>query len=311
MLQIDIHSTVLTASIIIGVFGILTLIIGIRHLLKSRKIPFYGKRHDRMVRGWRLIVLALLLFPLIYVIFNFSEPVIYQYFEPSPTLTLTPTITMTPSITLSPTITLTPTITDTPSITSTPSMPSEIEEDFESEITASEDALFSAIQFSRRLGEDLQPIDSAVEFENPVGHLYGTFSYNNMTDGVQWSALWYRGEELVYYESTLWEGGTGGYGYTDWNPSSDQWQPGIYEVQIFVGSTWKVSGFFTVIGEPPTPTITNTPTQTPTPTQTQTKTGTSTATSTLWPTATSTTSLTPTATRTPRPTDTQQPTPTQ
>jgi len=310
-MQIDIHSTVLMASIILGVFAVFAFIFGIRHLLKSRKIPFYGKRHYRVVRGWRLLITALLIIPLIWAILNFSEPVIYQYFPPSPTLTLTPTITLTPSITLTPTITMTPTITDTPSITSTPSIPSEVEEKFESEITPSDDELFSPLQFSRRLDDNLQPIDPAVEFENPVGHLYGAFSYNNMTDGVQWSALWYWEDELVYYESTLWEGGTGGYGYTDWDPSSDQWRPGIYEVQIFIGSTWKVSGFFTVSGEPPTPTITNTPTRTLTPTRMPTKTGTATTTFTLWPTATSTISPTPTSTRTPHPSDTQQPTPIQ
>jgi type VI secretion system secreted protein VgrG len=271
-MQIDIHSTILTASILLGVFTVFAVIFGIRHLLKSRKIPFYGKRHHRVMQGWRLIITALLAIPLIWGLLNYSEPVIYQFFEPSPTLTLTPTITITPSITLTPTITLTPIITDTPSITSTPSMPPEIEKEFESGITASEDALFSPLQFSQRLDDSLQPIDPAVEFENPVGHLYGAFSYNNMTDGVQWSALWYWEGELVYYESTLWEGGTGGYGYTDWNPSSDQWRPGNYEVQLFINATWKVSGFFTVIGEPPTPTITNTPTQTLTPTQTHTET---------------------------------------
>jgi len=311
MLQIDIHSTVLTAAIITGIFAVFAFIFGIKHLIKSREIPFYGKRHDRMIRGWRLIMTALLLIPLAWVIFNFSEPIIYQYISPSPTLTITPSITMTPSITLTPTISLTPTITDTPSITSTPSIPPQVEAEFESEIMASQDALFSPILFSRRLDDDLQPIDPSVEFENPVEHLYGTFNYNNMTDGAQWSALWYWEDELVYYETTLWEGGTGGYGYTDWLPSSEQWRPGSYEIQIFVGSRWMVSGFFTVIGQPPSPTITTSPTQTATMTLTGTTTGTPTTSSTLWPSATVTITTTPTRTRTPRPTDTRQPTPTE
>ncbi len=311
MLQIDIHSTVLTAAIITGAFAILALFFGIKHLIKSREIPFYGKRHDRIVRAWRLIITALLLVPLAWGIFKFSEPVIYQYISPSPTLTITPSITMTPSITLTPTISLTPTITDTPSITNTPIIPPQIEEVFESEIMANQDALFSPLQFTSRLDDDMQPIDPTVEIENPVGHLFGSFSYNNMTDGVQWSALWYWEDELVYYETTLWEGGTGGYGYTDWEPSSDQWRPGLYQVQIFVGSRWMVSGFFTVIGEPPSPTITKSPTQTATLTFTATTTGTATASSTLWPSATVTITPTPTRTRTPQPTDTRQPTPTE
>jgi hypothetical protein len=311
MVQIDVHSTVLTTAIIIGVAAIISLFFGIKHISKSNKIPFYAKRHALMVRGWRLILAALVLIPLGWVILSYSEPVIYQYYSPSPTTTRTPTITRTPSITLTPTITRTPSMTDTPSITSTPSMPQEIAEEFEAEIEANQDAVFSSIQFSGSLNSNLQPVDPSLQFENPVGHLYGAYSYNNMTDGTQWTALWYWEGELVHYETSLWEGGTGGYGYTDWNPSSDKWQPGVYEVQIFIGTDWMVSGTFTVTGEPPTPTITNTPTQTPTPTNTPTKTGTPTNTATRWPTASITITITPTITRTIRPTDTQQPTPTE
>jgi len=311
MLQIDVHSTVLTTVIILAVIAIISLFFGIKNLSKSKKIPFYAKRHARMVRGWRLVFTALVLIPLALVIFQYSEPVIYQYYVPSPTATQSPTITMTPSITLTPTITQTPSMTDTPSITITPSMPQEIAAEFEALIEPESDAVFSAIQFSNSLNSDLQPVDPSLEFTNPVGHLYGAYSYNNMSDGVQWTALWYWEGELVYYETSIWEGGTGGYGYSDWNPSSDQWQPGVYEVQLFIGEVWMVSGTFTVVGEPPTPTITNTPTQTATPTNTPTKTGTPTNTATRWPTASVTITLTLIPTSTIRPTDTQQPTPTE
>jgi type VI secretion system secreted protein VgrG len=190
-------------------------------------------------------------------------------------------------------------------------MPEDLREEFEGMVTPSPDILFSPIQFSRTIDEDLQPVDPAVEFENPVGRLYGTFSYNNMADGVQWSALWYWEGELVYYESTVWEGGTGGYGYTDWEPDSNLWRPGMYEVQIFVGTEWKVSGWFTVTGDPPTPTITTSPTASATVTPTITDTPTATITLTRWPSATPTITQTPTRTRTPRPTDTRMPTPTE
>lgn len=306
MMQIDIHSTVLTAAIITGVAALFTLIFGINNILKSRNVPFYRKRHDRMVRGWRLILAAILLIPLTWVILNYSEPVVYRFISPSPTITQTPTVTTTPSITITPSITLTPTITETPSVTSTPSMPDEIEGEFEATITPSSDALFSELQFSRRIDDTLQAIDPADEFENPVGHLFGSYSFNNMTNDVQWSALWYHEGELVYYETYPWEFGTGGYGYTDWNPTSEQWQPGLYEVQIFVGTIWKSSGFFTVLGQPPepsvtpTPSITPTPSRTATPSRTPTETPTITPTHTFQPTRTPTITFTPTPTRTPR-----------
>ena len=302
MPQIDIRSTVLTAAIIIGVAAVIVLILGINQLIKSRKLPFFRKRHDRMVRGWRLILLAIILVPIAWLILNFSEPVVYQFYSPSPTVTQTPTTTVTPSITITPSITLTPTITDTPSITSTPSLPEAIEEEFEAEVSPNPNAVFSLLQFSQRITDELQPIDPALEFENPVGHLFGTFSYNNMADGSQWSALWYREGTLVYYESKPWQGGSGGYGYTDWNPPSNQWESGVYEVQIFVSTEWMVSGYFTVIGQPPIPSITSTPTSTAPPTRTQTQTVPATPTQTRWPTRTPTITLTPTVTITRRPT---------
>lgn len=183
-------------------------------------------------------------------------------------------------------------------------MPTEILGEFERTITPNPDALFSFIQFARELGDDLQPIEPSTEFDNPIDKIFGAFSYNNMSDGVQWSALWYRQGELVYYETKPWDGGTGGYGYTDWDPGSNEWLPGTYEVQIFVGDAWKSSGFFTVSGTPPTPSTTPSPTISPTPSNTPTKTRTITPTQTKWPTSTVTETNTPTATRTPRVTPT-------
>ncbi len=303
MPQIDIRSTVLTAAIIISIAAIFTLIFGINHLVKGRKIPFFRKRHDRMSRGWRLIVIAVILVPAAWLVLNFSEPVVYNFISPSPTVTQTPTITITPSITVTPTITLTPIATDTPSITPIPSMPAEIEDEFEAEVPPNPGAVFSPIAFSRRISDDWQPIDPAEEFENPVGQLFGTFSYDGMAVGSQWSALWYWEDELVYYVTIPWQAGTGGYGYTSWDPASDLWNPGSYEVQIFVGTEWKVSGFFTVTGEPPT--------RTPTPTATVTRTATPSPSPTItrWPTATQTALPSPTKTRWPTATRTPTPTP--
>ena len=93
--------------------------------------------------------------------------------------------------------------------------------------------------------------------------MYSCFNYDKMIPGVQWTALWYRNGELVQIETYPWNAGTGGaIYYTDWGPSPDQWLPGTYSVQIFVGHDFKRSGSFTVEGEAPTAA----PTPSPTPT---------------------------------------------
>ena len=71
---------------------------------------------------------------------------------------------------------------------------------------------------------------------------------------------------LVFAESYPWAGGSGGYGYTDWNPSASDWLPGNYEVQLFVGDHWWQSGRFKVTGTAPTAgttTLSPTPSRTP------------------------------------------------
>jgi hypothetical protein len=171
--------------------------------------------------------------------------------------------------------------------------------------------VFSPLQFATALDANFLPVNPALVFQNPVGHLYAQFTYDKMTPGAQWSALWYYGNELVYYETNPWDGGTGGIGYSDWNPEPSLWLQGEYEVQIFVGQSWKTSGRFTVEGQPPTavPSLTSTPTRKPTntitPTLTRRPTATITQTFTRRPTATNM----PTQTPFPRPTY-KSPTPT-
>jgi type VI secretion system secreted protein VgrG len=128
-------------------------------------------------------------------------------------------------------------------------MPLSVQTGFSGIVTPNPAAVFSPLQFAQKL-DKLQPVDPKTEFTIPVGHLYGTFSYNFMVDGSQWSALWYRDGVLVYYESSPWSGGTGGYGYTDWDPKPEEWLPGNYDVQIFIGTQFKQSGQFVVAGTP-------------------------------------------------------------
>ena len=129
--------------------------------------------------------------------------------------------------------------------------------------------------------------------------MFGVFSYDQMTVGAQWSALWYRGADLVCYETLPWNGGTGGFGYTECGAPLGGWLAGTYEVRLFLGTMWKQSGEFTITGNPPPPTVTSTPTRTPVPSRDHRPSPTPSPTNTLTPSLTYTPSLTPTITRTP------------
>lgn len=310
-MQLDIQTAIQTATIIALVAAVFSLWQGIRNIQKARELPFFRMRRETSLRGWRLLGWAIFLPLVAFLLNNQLENAIYRFYPPTatvtitPTITLTPTISLTPTITLSPTITLTPSVSDTPTITPTPFIPLAIQAQFESTVTPNPQAIFSELQFTDGLDSLYRPINPGTEFQNPIDHMYAVFSYDGMIANSQWSALWIRNGELVHYETKPWDGGTGGLGYTDWQPDPSEWHAGIYEVQIFAGLEFKRSGFFSVIGEPPTPQPTQTSTPTPTATRTPTPTRTLRPTFTLTPTRT----LRPTSTITPVPSPTRTRTP--
>ena len=145
------------------------------------------------------------------------------------------------------------------------------------------------------MDDNFQPVKPAETFENPLTVIYGTYSYNFMKDGVQWTEMWYRGTSLLKLETGRWEGGSGGYALTRLSLPSEEWLPGEYRVQFFLGSRWVMTGYFSVSGSPPTPTLTPSPTFTRTPTNTAT------------PTRTPVPTRTPAPSNTPRPSATSRP----
>lgn len=238
---------------------------GINRIKNAQNINYYRIKKQRIKAGWRQIMVGFVIGLVTLLLISFGEPIAFSIYEVTGTPSPTPTVTMTPTITPTPTITLTPTITNTPDTTFTPTpnvIPSYILETFSAIVTPPADAAFSELIFSKGFDKDYLPVEQAITFNNPAGHIHALFTYNNMLPGVQWTALWYFNNEVVRFETLAWDGMAGGFGYTDWNPSPDKWQPGTYTVYIFIGETAKVSGSFTIEGTAPT----LTPTQPVTPT---------------------------------------------
>lgn len=269
-MNVDIRSTVFVLSIM-AVIAAIWLTLRARSAFRAgKRLPFFFKKREQYELGASLVFGVVLLLGFAYANLRWGEGFAYRYFPPTLTPSLTPTITLTPTLTLTPTITLTPTLTSTPSVTGTPFVPEQIATAFEAVITQKSDFAFSLIQFSTEIDEDLQPIDLAVEFENPLKTIYGTYSYNLMDHGVQWTEIWVRDGEMIHYSTGAWQGGSGGYGAALLELPPDEWLPGSYQLQFFIGERWITSGHFRVLGNPPTrtPTITPTPSQTPSSTPT-------------------------------------------
>lgn len=276
---LDIQSFIRAATFVLLFFGVYALWAGRASIQSSGDVPFYRVRQQRVFAGWRNILLGVLLLAAsAWTGFN-GERTAYAVFPvtATPTLSPTPSLTFPPSLT--PSVTLTPSETPTlqfsltPSPSAIPVMPGEIAAEFTSQVTPSGAAVFSPFVFARNINlSTYEPVGAAVVFENPVTGIYALFSYDQMQPDVQWTALWYRDGQLVHYESKPWDGGTGGYGYTEWLAPAEDWLPGRYQVEMYVGMDVKLVGNFDVAGQPSTstPTPSVTPTFTPSPTRTPT-----------------------------------------
>ncbi len=276
----------------IGLAILLSVVIGIRALQGSRRLSNFQHRH-RFLRTARhsFLIGGLLIVLLVVVILSGEVPFSPDLFTspvPENTPTALPAITQTQSgpILVLPTsiilsLTLEPTGFTTPTLvhTATPAIPLPIQAQFQGIITPPADARISRLSFATEM-KDNRLVGPSTRFRNPIRRMYVVYSYAHLLPGVQWTAIWYRDGNFLNYETRTWRTAETGAGITELVLGADEWLPGMYEVQMFVGSEWKASGTFTLSGVPPTltPTSTITPTPTLTPTQSPSPTATSTRT---------------------------------
>jgi type VI secretion system secreted protein VgrG len=213
----------------------------------SGGLRFYSLRRQRVASGWRLIAVGGLAGLLAVLTGVFGRRVVYILVPPTPSVTPTRTQTLTPTNTGTSTITWTPGATATVTETPTPSLPEAMLVTFHETITPGTAAALSSISITTRMDRYNRPLDARDVFDQPPRRLFGAFTYDGLQDGVRWTAIWRRGETIVCLESKPWDGGTGGYGYTECAPQGG-WAPGEYEVQMFLAEAWWVSARFTVLG---------------------------------------------------------------
>lgn len=260
-MNIDIDTTFKLLLVLIAIAMFAALVTAFRSIKSARKLQFFKKRQDLIENGWRLVGLTLILGAVAFLLVKFGEPIAYQYFPPSPTITRTPTITTTPTITVTLRETYTPTITLTLAQTYTPGLPDIVQTAIKTPVGVDTKAVFSPIEFSTQT-KDGVVINTTDVFIPPISQMYAGFSFDKMVLGVQWTAVWLFEGKVICFETAPWKFSTGGSGYSDAcniQLKPDQWVSGDYEVQIFVGQTFKTYGRFTISGSTPQPTASLTP----------------------------------------------------
>jgi type VI secretion system secreted protein VgrG len=273
------------------------------NLARARRQRYFQLRRGATLWGWRLVFYCLIMLVGAGVVSLFGQSAIEMFVPPTltltpsptptptvptPTPTLTPSITPTPSITLTPSHTLPPSETPTPTLTPFPVLPlAFITPPGTVTVTPLPNAVAANLRFARR-SDCTVPLGLDV-FDALPKPIYAHFEYDNWTRGAQWSGVWYQDAEVFFVETHIWDGSTGGCGFTNYDNGGQPWPVGGYEVQVFIGQTWLLSGRFTIVPAPtPTPTRTPRPTATLTVTRTPRPTRTATLTRTPRPTATAT-----------------------
>ena len=253
-----------------GLAGLLTL-------GGARRMRYFQVRREAVLRGWGRLLTSVILFIAGLLAMGFGAPMMRLALPLTPTRapTVTPLATLVaPTHTASPTLAETATNTDTPgpsptpsdtatpTISPTPLLPADfITPILTATVTPPTQASAATLRFS--LKNDCTVTDSQGYFDQLPKQIFAHFYYDSWLPGVQWSGVWLRDGAVIFTETHLWDGSTGGCGYSNFDNSKAWWTEGSYEVQIFVGSRWLVSNRFQILRASPSPTASATRTERP------------------------------------------------
>ena len=239
------------AGIFIGVLA------AARYAREAKASQFYFIREQARIKAGRVMIVVGLLvvvtvaLGILLTVSNRFTGVAQASPTPTPTLTLSPTTPATAVVVASPTSVLTPTpkpiaiaspsptiipTVGTPTLTPTPIVGAE---------TPLPGATFGKITLARGVTDDNKPKDPGTVFPANISRLYAFFDYQNLSDGVLWTQVWYRGGKEIASESNLWEWGSYGTAWIFLRPISG-YSRGEYEVRLYIGDELKQTATFTV-----------------------------------------------------------------
>lgn len=239
------------AGILIGVLA------AARYTREAKTSQFYFIREQARIKAGRvmivvglLVVVTVALGILLFVSNRFT-PVAQASPTPTPTLTLSPTTPATAVVTASPTPVLTPmpkpsaTASPSPTIIPTVGTPTLTPTPIVGAETPLPGATFGEITLARGVTDDNKPKDPGTVFPASISRLYAFFDYQNLSNGVLWTQVWYREGKEIASESNLWEWGSHGTAWIFLKPVSG-YSRGEYEVRLYIGDELKQTATFTV-----------------------------------------------------------------
>jgi len=238
------------AGILIGVLA------AARYAREAKTSQFYFIREQARIKAGRVMILVGFL--VVVTIALFILRTVSDAFRvaqasptPTPTPTLSPTTPVTAVPTALPTLVLTPTPKPTataspsPTVVPTVSTPTLTLTPIVGVKTPSPDATFGEITLARGVTDGNEPKGPGTVFPDGISQLYAFFDYQNLSDGVLWTQVWYREGKEIGTESSLWEWGSYGTAWIFLKPVGG-YSRGEHEVRLYIGDELKQTATFTV-----------------------------------------------------------------
>jgi hypothetical protein len=243
----------------------------IHRFVKSRRAPYYVLRRTAFDRAMRFLLITGIMLALGIILLIMSailnrgeaaqEPTATPVATAAPTITVgTPAETMVPTVTPLPThlptATLvplpTPEATIAPPTSPLPTTPPPVGDPTPAgtPISAGPGARVTFTAIAMEKDDRGLPVNPNTQFPPGDHAVFVFFTYEGMQNGVERTFAWYKDGE--YYErcsqTTLWNWGDRGRTSYFCHPSTG-WEPGAYEVHVFVEEELQFVAEFVIVGE--------------------------------------------------------------
>jgi hypothetical protein len=241
------------ASIFIG------LLAAARYNREAKTSQFYFIREQARVKAGRVMIVVGLLvvvtvaLAVLLAVSNTFNHVAQVSPTPVPTPTLSPTTppatvvvaTASPTPVVTPMLKTTATASPSPTIIPITATPTRTLTPIVGAETPLPGATFGEITIARGMTRDNKPKDPSTVFPAGISQLYAFFDYQNLSDGVLWTQVWYREGEEIGSGSALWEWGSYGTAWIFLKPVGG-YPRGQYTVKLYIGDELQQTVTFTV-----------------------------------------------------------------
>lgn len=159
---------------------------------------------------------------------------VVELITPLPTATATP-VPPTP----------TPTATPSPVLpTATPTLPASVAyfPTSAARTPAPPEAKIGPIQFASGITEDFKAINPDRRFPADVKSIYAVYSYSGMTNGLNFTAVWYQNGVEVSRGSEEWRWGAKASSYSYFYPRGE----GLYKLELYINDSVLATGMFEI-----------------------------------------------------------------